>query len=1226
MIDDEVFQDYTSEARELLDEMDASLIRLEKEGGSSELLNNIFRCVHCIKGSAEYIGLERSGNLTHGVENLLDRLREGTIEFRPSIADFLFRVKDLISVLVEEVSETKEEKSDIAALMEELERFLTETGPDRKAPPAGERDAGTTFYEMPEPKEGEEPAEAFASEVEPELAEGWESGMVGPQDFQILPDFTVESETAGGQDEFPDIPDLGMESEAVTPEQELADIPGLDTEFEFTTAEGELRDFPDVEAGPEFTAEEPDLVYDSVIFEEAAKTKERRGKALPGPELEPPVFERLAEPEGGGRPEFFVDPEIPPGLETTEDGVRTPTEDLEASITLAETVPQVLNISLYLDDLEDGMDFDSLRSSILRTIAGLKKSLTFIEMEEAVVVLEEMENLIFSIDPTEERVPVDALASLRSLLEELHGRYPQDTFPHEEPTLPEPEVTPTEEEEPPVESTFLAELQNIPGVDSSLAQAIREAGFASMEQLARADLESLTAIPGMSRPTAQQIIRPSQAIPKRTAPTVAAAAPNGRSMLADVDEELLREFEGIFGVGEAGDFPEPALTEETFAPERRGDLVQELDGISEEADREIMEIFVGYGWEITQKLRPVVDKIRKGAFDRDDLLLSADSIKSMRSSSSYMDYQKLASFLDEWYERVLAASGGMGALSPENLYFMEEKLDEFQNFLKGVERALKLEPPALAEPAVPAARAEPRLEPPEKPVEPPRPRLTPPPPVQDRQIRAGVTPVRAEAPKETPEPTFPPDAEAEPLARVAAGPTEREVVDSDVAITRAINQEGPVVRTMRVDAGKVDILLNQVGELVVNRSYVEQLSLELKDVQRGLSIGRTVRKREVQALKDVALKVGEASTSLGRAATDLQEGVMKLRMLPVGQLFNRMPRLIRDLSRRVGKGVSLQVQGGDTEVDKRVIEQIYNPLVHLIRNAVDHGIEDRGTRKALGKNEEGSILLSAYSQGNQVVIDVEDDGGGIDTEAVLARAVRMGHLDSREAESLSSQEILAFLFIPGFSTSKKVTRTSGRGVGMDVVKRDVEKINGSIEIDSWRNRGTRVSIKIPLTLAIIQTLLIRFGRHTFAIPLTSIREIVQISTDEISTIEGFQVIKFREETIPVARMNEIFQLSRDEEWTEPEFLVLATTGDRTIGFLVEALVGEQDVVIKPLAEHVWKARGLAGSTILGDGTIALVLDVAELVEDIIARHRQMLGDFQRGEGEPLTDADKTLEV
>jgi two-component system chemotaxis sensor kinase CheA len=255
--------------------------------------------------------------------------------------------------------------------------------------------------------------------------------------------------------------------------------------------------------------------------------------------------------------------------------------------------------------------------------------------------------------------------------------------------------------------------------------------------------------------------------------------------------------------------------------------------------------------------------------------------------------------------------------------------------------------------------------------------------------------------------------------------------------------------------------------------------------------------------------------------------------------------------------------------------------------------------------EDGSITLSAYSQGNQVIIDVEDDGGGINSSAVLAKAVENRLVDAQDTAAMGTQEMYNLLFVPGFSTSKKVTRTSGRGVGMDVVKKDVEKINGHVEIESWENQGTRISIKIPLTLAIIQTLLIRAGKHVFAVPLTSVREIIQVSPREIITIEGFEVIKFREETIPVLRVSEVFKLKDYDSSKHPRFLVLAAAGVKTVGFLVEELIGEQDVVIKPLAEHVCESRGLAGSTILGDGTIALVLDVMEVIEDVIAQQKQL---------------------
>jgi two-component system chemotaxis sensor kinase CheA len=656
----------------------------------------------------------------------------------------------------------------------------------------------------------------------------------------------------------------------------------------------------------------------------------------------------------------------------------------------------------------------------------------------------------------------------------------------------------------------------------------------------------------------------------------------------------------------------------------------ELDTMGQDADREIMEIFLAYGWEIVDKLRQVAGRIKPGVVEASDLETCADLIKSIRSSSAYMDFQSLAAFLDEWYDRTITAAERAESLSADDLHFMEENRSRFEDFLAGLDSVLSPEAalnghrvapeevalsvttadlsqkPVQEEPRV-ATMANPHTTPVTFPDELLRTVEQPGP--ADIAARAGSA-ATEETTTERIQREAAPEPSPVPTGELAPPPLSDRVA-ADMPIPRDLSQEGAMVRTMRVDSAKVDVLLNQVGELVVNRSYVEQLSLELKNFHRNLLSVSQLSKKELQTLKDFALKVGEASLSLGRTANDIQEGVMKLRMLPIGQLFNRMPRLIRDLSRRVGKVVALEVRGGDTEVDKRVIEQIYNPLVHLIRNAVDHGIEDKETRRKLGKREEGTISLNAYSQGNQVVIDVEDDGAGINTKAVLEKAVESRLIEPQDAKGLNAQDIQNFLFIPGFSTSKRVTRTSGRGVGMDVVKKDVEKINGHVEIESEERQGTRISIRIPLTLAIIQTLLIRVQNHVFAIPLTSVREILQVASQEISTIEGFEVIKFREETIPILRIDQVFKLKEYDESKQPRFLVLAMVGMKTVGLLVEELIGEQDVVIKPLAEHVCESRGLAGSTILGDGTIALVLDVTEMVEDVINRQRLLAASGAR---------------
>jgi two-component system, chemotaxis family, sensor kinase CheA len=1143
MIDTEILQDYASEARELLDEMDNSLMRLEKEGSSPELLNNIFRAVHCIKGSAEYIGLERSSTLTHSVETLLDRLREGVLSIDPSIVDFLFRAKDLILTLIDEVAKEHEEKTTISAMMEQLELFLT-------------RSVGAEFEPKPEMTD------------EAALATGAE-----PSEVSGEPEQTVTTEEPSASTE-----EL---SAAAEKSEEIAEAEKSAESLLFTIDNFENEDEEPSDQVTEAIGQDMDEAFESAAEEALAAVMEEDTTGLL------PIPDQM-----------------------------TVTSESQPARSIEETVPSLLNMSLYLDDLQDGLGIKDIANALLETIRELIGSMEFLGLSDAVNILKDFEERVTFIDTSAERLPQEEIAELRSLLFSLRPYYPDAVIPWKLSISHEPTVAPTEEitDERP---SFCAELVKIPGINEYVAAAIEASGYTSMEELAQTGLSTLAAVPGVDSGAAVIILKHLGVITSAADWSPPPRKPGARSLLADVDDELLREFEGIFG----DDHEFKTAFPQTVAANRAQDLLEELDSISEDADREIMEIFLSYGREIMDKLRPYVQKISDKTADSGDLDSCAELIKSIRSSSTYMDYQNLAAFLDEWFEKTVWSSEHVESLDTQDFSFMEESLLRFQDFMRGLEAVLHPEAAAVLN----AAGQEPI------PAEQPAPTETQPAvqpkaePKELESVRVGTviapaaaklemdsqkvaeTPRKPDMTAEIPTEEYMAKTAAkiiEAQQKAAAGHVaESPDLTNQVADSMKASAESAVVKTMRVDSAKVDILLNQVGELVVNRSYVEQLAMDLKNFHRALSSVKEIGKSEIQSIKDFSLKVGEASMSLGRVATDLQEGVMKLRMLPVGQLFNRMPRLIRDLSRRVGKEVNLHMNGGETEVDKRVIEQIYNPLVHLIRNAVDHGIEDKETRKRLGKNEEGSITLSAYSQGNQVVIDVEDDGGGIDSTAVVEKAVESRLVDAQDATTLSSQEVYNLIFVPGFSTSKKVTHTSGRGVGMDVVKKDVEKINGHVEIESMQNEGTRISIKIPLTLAIIQTLLIRSGKHVFALPLTSVREIIQVSPREIITIEGFEVIKFRDETIPVLRVSEVFRLKDHDPSKHPRFLVLAAVGVKTVGFLVEELIGEQDVVIKPLAEHVCESRGLAGSTILGDGTIALVLDVMEVIEDVIARQK-----------------------
>ena len=1002
MIDTEILEDYGSEARELLDEMDHNLIRLEKEGSSPELLNNIFRAVHCIKGSAEYIGLERSSTLTHGIENLLDRLREGAAALTPQIVDFLFRAKDLISTLVSEVSLHHAEKSEISGVMEELDRLLLQ------APENGLMDKSPT-------------ASPLASEVV-------ETGFLASE--SASEEIVAADRASSIPDETQEVPPESEQDTATAPTRAEDEIPEKLSPDEYAFR---LEPFQDAEPTP------------ADVFDESESDDTT---VLP------------AEEEAGS----------PFGVTHIREG------------SLEETVSHVLSISLYLDDLQDGLNEEEALSFIMQKIGILREHPSFTTRQDMLDILDSMEERLMAVAEGPATQYSENVEGLRGLLQALRVHYPPDLFPLDQKTGAVREAHlmsgKGQPSEPPIRSTFAEELAQVPGITSPIADALVQAGYVSWDGVASADLASLTEVEGVSLSLARSLLHAAGVTPPvpKPVPVPVARSREDRSLLADVDDDLLKEFEGIFVLPETR---EDEGKSDSTPSEIAADLLEELGTVGE-IDREIMEIFLSYGWEIVEKLRPLVRTMEDRGAERNTLEKAADLIKHIRSSSTYMDYQELASFLDQWYEKTLWASSRIESISRADLEFMNEYLQRFQHFLRGLEKAIN--PASTFEPGA--------AQPGEAPYE-----------LIAYSTREGNGAARAEeAPSGSSEGfagVAATDEHGEPAVGRAevpeAGETAPAQTSAQLAPASDFGHDGALVKTMRVDSSKVDLLLNQVGELVVNRSYVEQLSFELKEFQRLLMTTKVVGKRELSVVKDLILKVGQASLSLGRVSTDIQEGVMKLRMLPIGQLFNRMPRLIRDLSRRVGKAVNLEVYGGDTEVDKRVIEQIYNPLVHLIRNSVDHGIEDPETRRRLGKGEEGSVILRAYSEGNQVVIDVEDDGSGIDRRAVLQKAVESRLVDGQDLESISAQEVYNFLFLPGFSTSKKVTRTSGRGVGMDVVKKDVEKINGHIEIESWETRGTRISIKIPLTLAIIQTLLIRSGKHHFAIPITSVREIVQIN-------------------------------------------------------------------------------------------------------------------------------------
>lgn len=388
-------------------------------------------------------------------------------------------------------------------------------------------------------------------------------------------------------------------------------------------------------------------------------------------------------------------------------------------------------------------------------------------------------------------------------------------------------------------------------------------------------------------------------------------------------------------------------------------------------------------------------------------------------------------------------------------------------------------------------------------------------------------------------------------------------------------------QTIRVGVDRIENMMNLVGELVIDQTRITQLGHLLRD--------RYPADENLEMLEQVA-------NHFTRVIGELQESVMKTRMLPIGQLFNRFPRMMRDLSQNLNKDIHLVMEGEETELDRTVIEEIGDPLIHLLRNAIDHGIESKEARLASGKPLVGTVRMTAAHQENQVVLTVEDDGAGIDPERIKQSAVRKGLLTQQEADALTEQACIELVFKPGFSTASAISDVSGRGVGMDIVRNHIEKLNGLIDVQTKPGQGTTFVIKLPLTLAILRGLLVNLGPSTFALPMGSVVEIVRYSTRDIYTLKGQPVVKNRERVIPLMWLHDHFNLPRRKRTRDHVFVVIVGIAEKRIGLIVDELIGNQEIVVKSVGSYIGKIEGVSGATILGDGSVALILDVTGIFQ------------------------------
>lgn len=502
------------------------------------------------------------------------------------------------------------------------------------------------------------------------------------------------------------------------------------------------------------------------------------------------------------------------------------------------------------------------------------------------------------------------------------------------------------------------------------------------------------------------------------------------------------------------------------------------------------------------------------------------------------------------------------------------------------------------------------------------------------EIESDSAPASAAPSPSKPAPQVQPAPEARGIEEKPS-PDPASAPKADAPARSAPRREMAGGSILRVDSRRIDNLLNLVSESVINKATFNQIGTKFNDISselntaqgsyreglkklfdtipewlKALQGGTPVKeiKSEINSnygflfsvfdtfeseLKSTVAAFRNTAANLGRNTSDLHEGILRIRMVPISQIFSRFPRLVRDLSKSLDKNIELLIEGEETELDKSVTEELLDPLMHCVRNSVDHGIESPETRRKAGKPPAGRLLLKASNEGNMIVIEISDDGGGIDVQKVRQKAIDRGVIHPNKV--LSDVEAFNLIFDPGFSTAGEVTNISGRGVGLDVVKKQIEKLNGSVSVWSKPGEGTRFTIKLPLTLAIIQGLLIRVGTEIYAIPITSVLESHRIRPDEIKVIDNYEVFNVREDVISLLRLNQLFRIPSKKS-SEYNFIVIVGSGDNKMGLMVDSLIGEEDVVIKPLKDRFTNSPGIAGATILGDGTVSLIIDVSQLLD------------------------------
>ena len=654
--------------------------------------------------------------------------------------------------------------------------------------------------------------------------------------------------------------------------------------------------------------------------------------------------------------------------------------------------------------------------------------------------------------------------------------------------------------------------------------------------------------------------------------------------------------------------------------------------------KEIMEDFLIEAFELIEQIDHDLVELESNPEDLELLNRIFRVAHTVKGSSSFLNFDVLTELTHHMEDVLNKARKGELKITPDIMDVVLESVDMMKGLLESIRdngsdsaagidiKNICVRLTQISEGEAPSAAAEAPAAPSPEPVKEPEP-VTPAveaaPEVSDAELsKLSDSEVEAEierllkvrkaedqarraskgiAPKSPEE--IAPATSAAPAPAARPAPSRERDTDKKVpaaSSSSAVAQE----QTIRVEVKRLDHLMNLIGELVLGKNRLLKIYDDVEERYEG--------EKFLEELNQVV-------SSLSLVTTDIQLAVMKTRMLPIAKVFNKFPRMIRDLSRDLGKQIDLEISGEETELDKSIVEEIGDPLVHIIRNSCDHGIEDPETRKAMGKPEKGLVQLKAYNEGNHIVVEIVDDGKGLDADMLKSKSIEKGIITEREADAMSEKEAFGLIFRPGFSTAAKVTNVSGRGVGMDVVKTNIEKLNGIIDIESEVGKGTVMKLKIPLTLAIIQSLLVGTQEEFYAIPLASVLETVRVPIDDIYTIDGKNVLRLRDEVLSLVRLSDVFGVEKVFDGGDHTYVVIIGVAEAKLGIIVDTLVGQEEIVIKSMGDYLQNIPGIAGATIRGDGRVTLIIDVGammEMAKDIKVDIRAEIEDSTKAKEKP----------